>query len=151
MSDPQLALSQNKVARRWGITQAAISRYINGVLRLNVEIVLKFATSLRVEPETIDPRITQFMRKRNNRYTMALVVRDKTYEPRIIERDWINLDTLNKPKPGKLTAAHWDNRLVLGYYDEKGVLYHPLTREEQPIPPTAFLNIVTGIIPKENT
>jgi transcriptional regulator with XRE-family HTH domain len=146
----KLHLSQNKVARRWDITQAAVSRYINGTLRLNPEIILKFATSLEVDPITIDPRLGQFMRTRKHEYLYSLKVTHADYAPRILPGDWLNLDTLNKPKHGKLAAAHNNDTLLVGTFDAATyTLAHPLTQTPQPIPPGMSLHLVLGIIPQD--
>lgn len=147
---PDLNLSQNKLSRQWGISQGAVSRYINGILRLNAETVLKFAIALDVSPEDIDPRISQLMRTKKNEYLHAISVQTTDYEPRVLKGDWISLDILNKPKPGKLVAAHQNNLLILGTYTEQGDLLHPTTKQPQPYPPDALLHNISGIIPAEN-
>ena len=147
---PTLHLSQNQLAKRWDCTQSAVSRYINGKLCLNPETVLKFAVVLDVPPETIDPRITQLMRHKKHEYLHSIVVKTNEYEPRVFQGDWVSLDVVNKPKEGRLVAAHNTQDLLIGIY-RQGVLFHPTTNVPQVIPPNYIVHNVTGIIPKENT
>jgi len=90
------------------------------------------------------------MRTKKNEYLHAVIVQTDDYKPRVLKGDWISLDILNKPKPGKLVAAHQNNLLVLGTYTEKRELLHPTTKQPQPYPPDALLHNISGIIPAEN-
>jgi transcriptional regulator with XRE-family HTH domain len=146
---PTLGLSQNKLSRQWKISQGAISRYINGILRLNPETILKFAVVLDVPPEYIDPRINQLMRTKKTEYLHAIVIKTQEYEPRIFMGDWISLDVLNNPKPGKLVAAHMGDQLLIGYYTDHS-LKHPTTGTLQPIPDKLLVHNISGIIPGGN-
>jgi hypothetical protein len=115
---------------------------------LNPETVLKFSVELDVPPETIDPRINQLMRTRKHEYLHSIVVRTTDYEPRIFNGDWISLDVINKPKEGKLVAAHNPTTLLIGYY-QAGVLMHPTRNEPQAIEPGMIVHNISSIIPKE--
>lgn len=52
-----LGLTQTGVAERLGISQAALSQYINGHVATNTDIILKLANILDIEPKEVDPRI----------------------------------------------------------------------------------------------
>lgn len=55
-----LGLTQDRAAQKLGFeTQSAVSQYLNAVVPLNVEAVLKFAVLLEVRPRDIDPKAAQ--------------------------------------------------------------------------------------------
>lgn len=51
----ELGLNQEKVGATLGITQGAVGHYLNGRIALNINIIIKFAKLLKVEPKDIDP------------------------------------------------------------------------------------------------
>lgn len=51
----ELELTQQKLADRWKIRQSTISQYLNGVIALNTDSILKFAEALGADPREIDP------------------------------------------------------------------------------------------------
>lgn len=145
----KINLSQNKFANRWGISQGATSRYINGILRLNPEAVLKFATSLEVDPLQIDPRLGELVKTKKNEYIHSIKVKTTDFEPRIFQGDWITLDTLNKPKANRLVCAHNNHILLIGRYKpDTHELIHPITQLTLPIPPGVMLHNIQAIIPE---
>jgi SOS-response transcriptional repressor LexA len=56
-----LELTQVKAAREMGITQPTFSQYINCVIPLNTDAILKFSDLLRVPPTEIDPSLKNVM------------------------------------------------------------------------------------------
>lgn len=145
----ELQLTQNKLARQWEITQGAVSRYINGIIKLNPEMVLKFAKSLDCDPTLIDPRMSELVRTKKNDYIHSILVKTNAYEPRIFHEDWITIDTRNKPKPGRLVAAHDAHTLIIGVL-QNNHLVHPITHQPQPINDSLMLHNIEAIIPKES-
>lgn len=57
-----MELTQVKAAAILGITQASFSQYLNCVIALNTDMVLKIAAMLKVAPGEIDPEIDQTLR-----------------------------------------------------------------------------------------
>lgn len=51
--------SQTWLAKQCGVTQSAISFYLNGEIALNIDALLKFSTALRARPEDISPTLAK--------------------------------------------------------------------------------------------
>ncbi len=50
-------LTQMIAAESMGLKQSAVSRYLKGEIRLNIEAVIKFAKILKCQPSDIDPEL----------------------------------------------------------------------------------------------
>lgn len=51
--DPKMGLTQDKMAEQLGITQGAVSQYLNGLIPLNFRTLQGFAAALGIDPLTI--------------------------------------------------------------------------------------------------
>jgi len=58
----QLDLTQVKAAKILGVSQATFSQYLNCIIALNTDMVLKLAELLRVDAGDIDPKLKQQLR-----------------------------------------------------------------------------------------
>ena len=70
-----LALTQVKAARELKITQPTFSQYLNAIIPLNTDAVLKFADLLGVSAAEIDPRLKNVQSLQNARDARAVRVR----------------------------------------------------------------------------
>lgn len=146
---PILKLSQNKIAKQWGISQPAVSNYLNGILRLNVEMILKFATSLDVEPLAIDTRLSKIMKIKKHDYSHTIVLSSTQYTPRFMCGDTLVLDMTRPPKPKDFCVAHNNKHMLLGYYINDTTLKHPTQNTLQTTPNGYLIHVISSIIPTQ--
>jgi len=146
---PKSRVTQNKAARALGISQPAISKYLNGYLRLNMATTLQFAALLNVPPAQIDETLGPIMRKLKPEYVHALTIQTNQYAPRIFEGDAIVLDALHKPKNNGLCVAYTSpTDLHIGYYQETTKqLIHPITRIAITPDSNYIIQPISSIIP----
>lgn len=125
-----------------------MSNYINGFLRLNIPITLRFALLLNVDPEQIDPRLGFIVKGRKLEYTHTIKIPTTEYEPRIFKGDSVVLDHKNKPAIDNLCAA-WKtaDTLVVGYFQNPETLLHPITKLPQTVTPDMIVQPIASIIP----
>lgn len=69
-----LELTQNSAAKQLGLSQPSFSQYLNAVIPLNTDIVLKFAQMLQVDPKQIDPNIIDISTLAKNAVNKTKVV-----------------------------------------------------------------------------
>jgi len=149
---PSRSLTQNKAAKLLGISQPAISNYLNGVLKLNIAMVLHFALLLGVEPSTIDPRLSNLMKLPKPEYTHGIRITTSDYEPRVYKGDTVVPNPERQPKPSDLCIAFTYNKTQyhIGFFKDPVTLIHPITKEEQSISPDLVLQPINAIIPGNN-
>lgn len=56
----ELNFTQKEAGKKLGWSQGAISQYLNNITELNPQAVIKLANFLEVDPERIDPSITEY-------------------------------------------------------------------------------------------
>lgn len=59
-------MRQVEAAQYLGISQSAVSQYLNGTMKLNTDIILQFAEMLGVNPQQIHPDILTPRHKRHD-------------------------------------------------------------------------------------
>lgn len=146
-----LNLSQNKVAKRWGWSQPAVSYYLNGLLRLNTDAVFQFAISLDIDPTAIDPRLAAFMKskppKLTRRHTVTLTTND--YTPRLCQGDAITIDH-DHPATINTLSITCTTPIQIGYLTDHNTLLHPVTKQEYPIAANCRAHPIHSIHPTLN-
>lgn len=54
----ELGMTQDKLGEKLGMSQSAITQYLNGVIPLNLEAIMGFCSALHCLPSDIDPELT---------------------------------------------------------------------------------------------
>jgi len=52
-----MKLTQHEAAKQFDISQPCFNQYLKGVIPLNTDVIIKFATLFGIPPSAIDPKI----------------------------------------------------------------------------------------------
>lgn len=148
----ELNLDQAKAAKRLGITQSAISQYLNCKIALNTDMILKFAVLLKIQPTDINPELKQYpitynhvkvtgslmntnnegvsiQAPANSDTAYALLVDTHDYHPRVQFGNYLILDPALEPTLNDLVLFGETPGLGVVEEAEDGIyhLVHPTT------------------------
>lgn len=115
-----LMLTQEKVAEKLDISQAAVSKYLNGRIALNVQATLAWAAILKVPPEEIRPDRKKYFSSTIQKKKLPLLA-ELTSSGSV--RQFNKFVTVSMPIDGDFKTVSIKTTIIPGYFNGQIVLF----------------------------